>query len=299
MDRLAAINVFVQVAQTRSLVDAGRTLGISASAVGKSVVRLEQQLGVRLFHRSTRSVALTPEGMLFLERAKRILEEFEQASAEVRQNATSSRGLLRVSLPTVGDMFAPLVSAFRAQNPDVELDLEFTNRPVDLIEEGFDLVIRTGQLADTRLMTRHLASFGMCVVAAPAYLREHGEPAEPRDLADHRLIRMRMPQTGRFQPWIFDTASNLVDAVRPIIVCNDLATILSLSRAGHGIAYVPDFSVARHSADETLVCLLKERVAGQEAFQALWPSGRLVTPKVRAFVDFARAHLNTALQRCF
>jgi DNA-binding transcriptional LysR family regulator len=297
MDRLAAINVFVQVAQTRSFADAGRILGVSASAVGKSVVRLEQQLGVRLFHRSTRSVTLTPEGMLFLERAKRIVEDFEQASVEVRQNAVSPRGLLRVSLPMVGAVFAPLVSAFQQRHPEVELDLELTNRPVDVINEGFDLVIRTGQLADTRLMTKHLVSFRMLVVAAPAYLREHGEPAEPRDLADHRLIRMRMPQTGRFQPWIFDAASDVVDGVRPIIVCNDLATILSLSSAGHGIAYVPDFSAAADVANGALASLMKERVAGEEAFQALWPSGRLVTPKVRAFVDFAGMHLKAALQR--
>lgn len=297
MDRIAAINVFAHVAQTRSFVDAGRLLGVSASAVGKSVVRLEQQLGVRLFHRSTRSVTLTPEGMIFLERGKRILDDFEQATVEVRQNATSSRGLLRLSLPMVGEVFASLVSSFRQQNPDVELEVDVTNRPVDVIDEGFDLVIRTGQLSDTRLMTRHLASFRMLVVASPAYLGEHGKPHEPSDLIDHRLIRMRMPQTGRFQRWIFNSASDAVDEVRPIVVCNDLTTTLCLTRAAHGIAYVPQFAVAEHLADGTLVCLMNGHVAGEEAFQALWPSGRLVTPKVRAFVDFASVHLKTAVQQ--
>lgn len=297
MDKIAAINVFVHVAQTRSFVDTGRILGVSASAVGKSVVRLEEQLGVRLFHRSTRSVTLTPEGMLFLERGKRILDELEQASAEVRQNAVSSRGLLRVSLPMVGGIFAPLVSSFREHNPDVELDLEFTNRPVDVIDEGFDLVIRTGQLSDTRLMTRHLVSFRMLVVASPAYLGEHGEPAEPCDLVDHRLIRMRMPQSGRFQRWVFNSGSDAMEAVRPVVVCNDLATILCLTRAAHGIAYVPQFAVAEHIASGALLSLMNGHVTGEEAFQALWPSGRLVTPKVRAFVEFAGAHLKAALQK--
>ena len=296
MDRIAAINVFVHAAQVRSFVDVGRILGVSALAVGKSVVRLEQQLGVRLFYRSTRSVTLTPEGMLFLERGKRILDEFEQASAKVRQNATASRGLLRISLPMVDDLFGGLVASFRGRNADVQLDVEVTNRPVDVIDEGFDLVIRTGRLSDTRLMTRQLPQFRMIVVASPTYLIEHGEPVMPNDLVKHSLIRVRMPQTGRLQQWVFDPASEVLDEVRPVVVCNDLAMTLSLTRAGHGLAYVPGFAVAKEIANGTLVNLMKGHVAGEEAFQALWPSGRLVTPKVRAFVNFAAGHLKTVLQ---
>jgi DNA-binding transcriptional LysR family regulator len=295
VDRIAAINVFVRAAQTRSFVDAGRILGVSASAVGKSVVRLEQHLGARLFHRNTRNITLTPEGMLFLKRGRRILEEFEQAGLEVRQDATAPRGLLRISLPSVDVIFGDLVASFHARRPDVQLDVEVTNRPVDVIGEGFDVVIRTGQLLDTALMTRQLARFRMLIVASPTYLSVNGTPASSDDLIRHRLLMMRMPQTGRLQPWGFDTPGDMPDGIGPAVVCNDLAMILALAAAGHGIAYVPRFAVGRHIADGMLIELLEGHVAGEEAFQALWPSGRLVSPNIREFIDFAASHLRSVV----
>lgn len=147
----SAINVFVQVAETRSFAAAGRLLGISASAVGKRVSALEEQLGVRLFHRSTRSVALTAEGGLFLERSRRILGEIEAAQAELSQVNLSPRGRLKVSLPLVAEPFLSVMAQFKQAYPDVDLDLEFTDRRVDVIDEGFDAVIRSGDAPDSRL----------------------------------------------------------------------------------------------------------------------------------------------------
>ncbi|MGO1252808.1 MAG: LysR family transcriptional regulator, partial [Alcaligenes aquatilis] len=144
MDSLNSFVVFVQVAEVRSFVAAGRLLGVSASAVGKSVARLEEKLGVRLFHRSTRSVSLTAEGSLFLERSRRILAEIEAAEQELSQATTMPHGRLRVSLPLVSSLLLPVLGEFMREYPEIELDLDFSDRLVDVIEEGFDAVVRTG-----------------------------------------------------------------------------------------------------------------------------------------------------------
>lgn len=144
MDSLNRFVVFVQVAETRNFVAAGRLLGVSASAVGKSVARLEEKLGVRLFHRSTRNITLTAEGTLFLERCRRILAEIEAAELDLQANGIP-RGRLRVSLPLVSSLVLPVLSEFMHTYPEIELDLDFTDQIVNVIEEGFDAVVRTGE----------------------------------------------------------------------------------------------------------------------------------------------------------
>ena len=160
MDSLNGFLVFVQVAETRSFVAAGRLMGVSASAIGKSVARLEDRLGVRLFHRSTRSITLTAEGTLFLERSRRILAEIEAAQLELSQASAAPRGRLRVSLPLVSSLVLPVLGEFMRAYPEIELDLDFTDQLVDVIEEGFDAVVRTGAPADSRLSARRLGAFG-------------------------------------------------------------------------------------------------------------------------------------------
>ena len=194
-DSLGALNVFVQAAETRSFTAAGRQLGISSSAVGKAVARLEERLGVRLFHRSTRAITLTPEGSLFLERCRRIFCEVEAAELELSRTRAHPRGVLRVSLPVVGMLMMPTLSAFMHAWPDIELDLDFSDRLVDVIEEGFDAVIRTGEASDSRLMTRVLGTFGYRLVGAPAYFEKTGRPRHlatlPRTGACFIAIRRR------------------------------------------------------------------------------------------------------------
>ncbi|MGV2465281.1 UNVERIFIED_CONTAM: LysR family transcriptional regulator, partial [Pseudomonas aeruginosa] len=156
MDSLSGFTVFVRVAETRSIVGAARTLGVSASAVGKRVARLEEKLGVRLFHRSTRSITLTAEGSLFLERSRRILAEIEATELELSQSRETPRGRLRVSLPLVSGLVLPALADFMQAYPDIELDLDFSDRVVDVVDEGFDVVLRTGQPVDSRLSMREL-----------------------------------------------------------------------------------------------------------------------------------------------
>lgn len=186
MDKLGALSIFIQVAEAGSFVAAGHRLGLSGSAVGKAIARLEDEMGVRLFNRSTRSMALTEDGSFFLDTCRRIQSEFESAQAQLSRSHATPRGQLRVSLPLAGMLLMPTISDFMRAYPLINLDLDFTDRLVDVIEEGFDAVIRTGEVKDTRLMSRKLGTFRHRIVAAPDYLAAHGRPKVPEDLLGHR-----------------------------------------------------------------------------------------------------------------
>src|SRR5437868_14837665 len=188
LDSLGGFTVFVQVAETRSFAEAGRLMGVSASAIGKRVARLEERLGVRLFHRSTRSITLTAEGALFLERCRRIFSEIEAAELELSQTQEAPRGTLRVSLPLVGMLMIPTLVAFMRAYPEIILDLDFSDRVVDVIEEGFDAVVRFAEVGDSRLMSRSLGTYRRRLVAAPAYLAARGVPLVPDDLKAHACL---------------------------------------------------------------------------------------------------------------
>lgn len=283
----SAINVFVQVAESRSFVAAGRILGISASAVGKRVSALEEQLGVRLFHRSTRSVALTAEGALFLERGRRILAEIEAAQAELSQVNLSPRGRLKVSLPLVADPFLSVMAQFKQAYPDVELDLEFTDRRVDLIEEGFDAVVRSGDSPDSRLTTRSLGSFSMLIVGSPDYFARRGTPKLASDLAQHACIQFRYPNTGKLQLWPLDQGRLAADfQLSTPIVCNNLETRIFFALQGLGIAYLPDFAIRQHLSNGRLIRVLSDCTEPDTTFRIMWPSGKHFAPRMRVFIDF-------------
>ncbi len=174
-ESLGRIATFVQVAESLSFVGASRLLGVSASAVGKTVAKLEHSLGVRLLQRSTRTVRLTEEGKLFHDRCRKMLDDLQDAEAMLSQSAQMPRGKLRVSLPTIGYRFlVPHLAEFHQLYPDVELDLDFSDRLVDIIEDGFDAVIRSGHLPDSRLMSKPLGPFCFLLCASPAYLKHHG-----------------------------------------------------------------------------------------------------------------------------
>lgn len=292
MDSVSVFKVFVLVAETRSFVAAGRLLGVTASAVGKSVVRLETRLGVRLFHRSTRSVTLTAEGVLFLDRSRRILAEIEAAEAELMQTTQAPRGRLRVSLPLVGEPFLPVLATFKLAYPEVDLDLDFSDRRVDVIDEGFDAVVRSGEVFDSRLSSRRLGDYRMLMVGAPSYFQARGMPLHPRELSEHTCIRFRFPNTGKLEAWPLQP-----DAVEPrpplplSMVCNNLEARVCFARHGVGIAYLPDFAIRDWLADGTLVPVLEDFAPGGGTFRIMWPSGNHLTPKLRVFIDFLKKNL--------
>ena len=292
MDNLAGFTAFVQAAETRSFVAAGRVLGISASAVGKSIARLEARLGVRLFHRSTRSIALTSEGTVFLERCRRILGEIEAAELELTNSKSAPQGRLRVSLPQVGSLLNPVLAAFARAYPQVELDLDFSDRRVDVIEEGYDAVVRAGESADSRLMSRQLGQFQLQLVAAPAYLAQHGTPLLPADLLRHTCLLYKFPSSGKIEAWPLPEWPALHAAGLPALLnCNNVETLLHFAESGLGIAALPDFAVRAALDAGRLHSLLDTHRQHDGALLILWPSSRHLTPKLRAFIDFLATHV--------
>src|ERR1700681_4031114 len=154
MDGFSALGVFVRAAETRSFTDAGRRLSVSSSAVGKTIARLEDRLGVRLLHRNTRSITLTPEGEVFLESCRRIFSEINKIELELSQSKATPKGRLKVSLPDVGTLMMPTLHGFMREYPEIQIDAEFTDNLVDVIDGGYDAVIRSGEQTDSRLMSR-------------------------------------------------------------------------------------------------------------------------------------------------
>lgn len=292
VESLSAIAAFVQAAETRSYSEAARNLGVSASAVGKSVCRLETRLGVRLLHRSTRSITLTAEGAAFLERCRRILCELESAELELSETRQAPQGRLRISLPLVGMLVMPALTAFMHRYPAIELDVDFSDRLVDVINDGFDIVMRTGDPTDSRLVSRPVGNYRLLLVAAPDYLARRGTPAVPADLSHHACLQHRFPNTGKLEPWPLAHDDATPAWTLPVsMVCNTSAALLDVAVAGLGIACLPDFLVRPAMQRGELVSVLDRHVQHQGTFRLLWASSKHLAPKLRVFIDFMSAEL--------
>ncbi len=298
MDRLTGLEAFVRTADLGSFAAAGRVLGLSASAVGKAVAKLEQQLGTRLFQRSTRSLRLTEEGRLFHERCRRILDDLGDAQAILAQALEKPRGRLKLSSPIVSYHFLlPLLPDFMTLYPEIELDLDFNDRIVDLIEEGVDVAIRSGDPPDSRLMARALRPFQLLLCAAPSYLERHGVPKTVRDLDRHLGVRFRFPNSGKLQDWPLTQPSGEADLrVRTVLTCNNMEALRGATVRGLGIGCLPDFLAREPLASGALRTILMDHIDGPGQFRLLWPSNRNLSPKVRVLVDFLSERLFAA--RC-
>nr|WP_269805905.1 LysR substrate-binding domain-containing protein [Pseudomonas asiatica] len=287
------ILAFVKTAESLSFVSAARAMGISASAVGKNVARLESSLKVRLFQRSTRKVSLTAEGQLFYERCRRILDDLQDAEAMLSHAIQAPRGRLRVSLPTIGYRFLlPLMPAFRKAYPEIELEMDFNDHLVDLIDDGFDVVIRSGGLADSKLMSRKLGPFRFVLCAAPTYLARKGRPQTLADLERHDCLRYRFVTTGKIMDWSLGADPEITQLRLPtVLTLNNMEAMLMAAVDGHGIAYMPDFLVRESVRTGALESLLDAHTSDQGQFWALWQSSRHLSPKIRVFVDFIAERL--------
>jgi DNA-binding transcriptional LysR family regulator len=299
MDSLAGFNVFVQVAETGSFAAAARLLGISAAAVGKRIARLEERLGVRLFHRSTRSLALTGEGRLLLERCRQILDQVSAVEAELCRSSDTPRGTLRVSLPLISALVLPILGEFMRAYPEVQLELDFSDRLVDVIEEGFDAVVRLGPPRDSRLVARHLGDFRQVLVAAPDYLQRHGVPERPAQLAAHRCLHYRFPSSGRLEAWPLRWPDGEAASLPVTAVSNNIESRLCFAERGQGITCVPDFMAAAALQAGRLQTVLDAYMDSCNSYHLLWPSARHMTPKQRVFVDFMQQGMRRAgLRSC-
>ncbi|VEA66754.1 D-malate degradation protein R [Serratia plymuthica] len=242
---------------------------------------------VRLFHRSTRSVTLTAEGALFLERCRRILAEIAAAELELADTRAAPRGKLRISLPLVSGLMMPVLTAFMHRYPDIELDVDFSDRLVDIVEEGFDAVVRTGEPADSRLVSRRLGVFELVLVASPDYLKRRGVPEKPADLLGHACLQHKFPTTGRFEPWpLRPLPGETLPELPATMICNTTEALVQVAQAGLGIACLPDFMVREALRRGELRRVLESCTEHQGTFRVIWPSSKYLAPKLRVFIDF-------------
>ena len=292
MDSLGSLNAFVRAAEARSFTVAGRQLGVSSSAIGKAVARMEERLRVRLLHRSTRSITLTAEGALFLEHCRRIFSEIEAAEIELSQTHEAPRGTLRVSLPLIGILMMPTLVAFMRAYPEIILDLDFSDRVVDVIEEGFDAVVRFAEIGDSRLMSRALGIYRRRLVAAPAYLAAKGVPLIPDDLKAHACLHHKFPTSGKFERWpVLSEHAGAETELPRTAVASTTEPLIYMAEQGLGIAYLPDFAIGRQLREGLLVTVLDDYADRSGPLRVLWPSSRHLSRKLRVFVDFLAANL--------
>lgn len=295
MDSLNAMEVFVRVVQSGSFSEAARALNLTPSAVSKQVSRLEDRLGARLINRTTRRLGLTEEGSAFFERSQRILADVQEAELAVTSLQGAPRGLLKLNAPVVfGRMhIAPQIPEYLASHRDVRIDFSLNDRYVDLLEEGLDLVIRIGELKDSSLIARRLATNRRVVVAHADYLAKAGKLERPRDLAQHNCLTYTYRQQRNL--WQFDGPDGQETVeVRGDIEANNAEVILELVRAGHGIALLPTWLVGECLRQGFLQQVLKDYVAADSQIYAVYPPGRHLSPKVRSFVDHLVQHFKNS-----
>jgi LysR family transcriptional activator of dmlA len=286
---------FVLVARHRSLAAAARAIDLTPPAATKRLAALEGRLGVRLLNRTTRSVSLTSEGETYLQYATRIVAEIKEMEDVVSQGRATPRGLLRVNA-TLGfgrTTIAPLVSAFAVRYPEVELQMEVTDRPIDLVESGFDLAIRFGALPDKRLNARRIMSNRRFLCASPAYLERHGTPASLADLANHRCIIHRQNDDA-YGIWRFLHHDHTeVVKVHGMLSSNDGDIVLGWALDGQGILIRSEWDLAKYLDSGRLKIVLPEFTLPAADLFVYYPSRRNQTIRARAFIDFLAEHLQT------
>ncbi|MDQ0313916.1 LysR family transcriptional regulator [Amorphus orientalis] len=292
VNRSAEMQVFVRVVENGGFAAAGRVSGMTASAVSKLVGRLENRLGARLVHRSTRKMAVTPEGAAFYERAVRILADIAEAERMAGAGeAAAGRVRLSTSASYANAVLFPILPEFLAAYPDVVVDVGVTDDLVDLVEHRVDVAVRAGRLAESRLIARRLGATRMVIVAAPGYLETVSIPSHPNDLRNHNLLGLC--KDGTVLPWPFQVDGERVELpVRGNAVTGNGDGLRRLAIAGAGLARLARFTVQTDIAEGRLVPVLEEAVTGDELiFHAVYLGQQAPLPgRVRALLDFLFAH---------
>jgi DNA-binding transcriptional LysR family regulator len=288
MAGLQAYLAFAETIKRGGFAGAARELGLSPSAVAKSITRLEAELGVRLFHRTTRTVALTSEGHELAERCHRIVEEVEALRDEAAGTRAEPSGTLRLNVPiTFGRcVIVPKLAELVRRHPAITLEVGFSDRFVDLVGEGLDAAVRIGPLADSSLVARPFASQSLVVCAAPAYLRRNGTPSAPEALDRHACLLFRMPTSGRPRPWQFARKGRRREFTpATTVVFNDGEALVAAAVAELGLVQVPDYMAADALAAGQMVEVLKPWRPSPAPILLVYPSARRVTPRLRALID--------------
>ena len=287
MDRFEEIRVFTGVVDAGSFIGAAGTLEMSKAAVSRYVAELESRLGVRLLHRTTRKLSLTPEGEIFHARCKELLDNLGEAEAEITASSGEASGLLKINVPVTFGLLhlAPLWVEFMALHPKVTLDVTLSDRVVDLVEEGFDMAVRIARLPSSSLISRKLTSTRLVLCASPTYLRERGAPTHPSELAQHDVVAYSLFSMG--ENWEFDGPDGQVSVkVSPRMRTNSGDTCRVAALRHNGIILQPSFLVGRDLLAGTLVEVLPEYRSIELGVYAVYPSRKFVSPKVRLLIEF-------------
>ncbi|HBN52774.1 MAG TPA: LysR family transcriptional regulator [Stenotrophomonas sp.] len=290
--------IFVKVVEQGSFTAAARLLGHPKTTVSRKVQELEERLGARLLHRTTRRLGLTEAGSVYYEHCQRIARELEQAESAVSQLQSGPRGWLRFTVPySVGiNWIAPLLGQFQAQYPEIRVDMHLGNEMLDLISGETDLALRIGTLPDSNLIARKLGSLRTQVFASPAYIQRHGEPRHPDELQYHRTLAVRkqhQSQNNRFVWSLAEDGGQMQEfAVNPLLVANDTAALNSMLVAGEGLMLSSDVMAKPFIESGMLRRVLAGWTGPDYDFSAVFAGGGMVSPKVRAFVDFLVEKLN-------
>lgn len=290
MDQLLALRAFVRIAEVGTFTRAADLLKIPKPTVTKLVQNLESHLGARLLQRTTRRVTVTPEGAAYYERATRLIAELEEMDAFVANARARLRGRLRVD---VGSSLAnliliPALPAFRARYPEIQLELGVSDRPVDLIGDGVDCVIRGGALADSTLVARRIAELDYVTCASPAYLKTHGTPKHPRELEQkHHILSYFSSLSGRPFPLYFTRGEEQLQIQgRSAVAVNESTAHLTALLTGLGISQTFSFMARPHLRSGALVPLLKDWTRSRHPLQVVYPPNRHLNAKLRVFIDW-------------
>lgn len=285
---LNAVRLLVRVAETRSFTRAAGDLGLTQSGLSRAISRLEQQLGVRLLQRNTRSVSLTPDGQVLVERAAPLLAELAHTENLLLDRRDSPTGLLKISTPSLfgRKVVMPLIGQLTARYPELCIEAVMTDRLVDIIDEGFDAVLRTGEIQDQRLIARPMPALHWVTVAAPDYLARHGTPQTLEQLQQHNCLSVRNLRSGRLVDWQFMQGGKLCEISVPSRLIFDIGDALVEGvLGGFGIAQVMNFAVNDALADGRLVPVLEAFSGRSRSLSLVYPPSRQCAPKLQAFAQ--------------
>jgi LysR family transcriptional regulator, regulator for bpeEF and oprC len=295
MDRLIAMQTFALVAELGGFSKAAEALNLPNASVSTRVAQLEAHLQVKLLSRTTRRLALTEDGAAYLERAQRLLHDLDELEAQVAGDVAAPKGRLRIDVPAAAGrhVLAPALPEFLARYPDITLDIGSSDRPVDLITEGVDCVIRGGLVHDEQLVARKLGAFEVITCATPAYLKAYGVPKKLADLQEneHQAVNFFSSKTGRVFNFEFDKKGEKIELALPHTVsANDADTQMALCLEGLGLMQYPRTKVLQQQLDAgALVQVLKDWSAGSMSLYVLYPRNRHLSARVRVFVDWVVA----------
>ncbi len=291
------MTAFVKVVELASFTAAAEHLQVPKSTLSRWISRLEERLGAQLITRTTRSIYLTELGQAYYSRCRQIISSIEEAEESIREMNESPRGTLRITLPSSkqGSPFTQMLLQFLGAYPDVTLEILTTTRYVNMVEEGFDIAIRAGNLEDSSLVAKKVFDVQQHVVASPAYFEKHGTPASPDDLLHHKCLYHGVHSEQA--QWI--TRQGRPIPIRPHFCSNDVELLHEAALQGYGLALLPGVLTADDLLQKRLLPALQDHITGQTGLFILYPPNRYLSQKVRVFVDFCTQHLRKHYQQLF